>query len=538
MLDLGGHGRHEAWQAEQLGRELDDVSLAAAGSTGLMTLTDLRILLARRLAGRPTRTSFRTGALTLCTLTPMRSVPHKVICLLGMDDAAFPRHGLPDGDDFLARSPRDGERDPRREDRQLFLDALLAAEHTLVVTYSGFDVRTGVRLPPAVPVGELLDALELTAPGARQHVVVEHPLQPFDPRNFTPGDLGEPGPLSFDRQACDGAHALRTAGTARVPFLTAPLAAPVGEEAVVALNTLREFWQHPAKGFLRQRLGVDSTTAEDEPSDALLLELTGLQAWAVGDRLLRLRMGGTPGAQARAAESARGALPPAVFGEDLLNGIDAEVTALAQACSTYWAAPTPLEFDLPVSGSATLNGTVVFRGGQILSVGYSKLGPKPRLRAWLDLLAAAVATGRPTCAVVIGRGPKPDAPAVETYHVNDPDVASDLLADLLRVRQIGMCTPLALPLKAGEAYARARSTGSGSVEAREKSARKWEGGFDYAGEDAEAEHRLVWGPDATFDVLTGWSCPLPLELPGDEHGDFARLASWLWAPILAAEVTS
>ena len=78
-----------------------------------MRLPDVRALLAGQLAGRPTRANFRTGTLTVCTMVPMRSVPHRVVCLLGLDDGVFPRVGLADGDDVLAREPMTGERDVR-----------------------------------------------------------------------------------------------------------------------------------------------------------------------------------------------------------------------------------------------------------------------------------------------------------------------------------------------------------------------------------------------------------------------------------------
>ena len=89
--------------------------------------SDIRALLAGRLAGRPTRANFRTGTLTVCTMVPMRSVPHRVVCLLGLDDGVFPRAAREDGDNILAREPAVGERDPRSEDRQLMLDAVMAA---------------------------------------------------------------------------------------------------------------------------------------------------------------------------------------------------------------------------------------------------------------------------------------------------------------------------------------------------------------------------------------------------------------------------
>ncbi len=127
-----------------------------------LSCDDIRSILSERLKGRPTRANFRTGHLTVCTLVPMRSIPHRVVCLLGLDDGSFPRHIERDGDDLTARNQRVGDRDVRSEDRQLLLDALLAARDHFVVTYSGRDERSNLRRPPAVPVGELLDVVEHT----------------------------------------------------------------------------------------------------------------------------------------------------------------------------------------------------------------------------------------------------------------------------------------------------------------------------------------------------------------------------------------
>ena len=163
----------DAWQRSQLDRLLAEIEQQSDPGNAELALPELRALLGHRLEGRPTRANFRSGHLTFCTLVPMRSVPHRVVCLLGLDDGAFPRQASRDGDNLLLAEPspdagaltgpRPGDRDPRTEDRQLLLDALLAAGQALMITYSGNDERTNAPLPPAVPVGELLDAVDATA---------------------------------------------------------------------------------------------------------------------------------------------------------------------------------------------------------------------------------------------------------------------------------------------------------------------------------------------------------------------------------------
>src|SRR5262249_22163144 len=137
------------------------------------------------------------------------------------------------------------------EDRQLLLDALLAARDHLVVTYSGRDERTNASLPPCVPIGELLDVVDATARTtggpARRHVVIEHPLQAFDARNFEAGRLAPGIAWSFDTAARDGARALSEPRTSRRSFSAATL--PPLDLPVVELDDLVRFVQHPTKAF-------------------------------------------------------------------------------------------------------------------------------------------------------------------------------------------------------------------------------------------------------------------------------------------------
>ena len=109
---LTATSERDSWQRRELQRLLDDVLAEAEHEAELSTvpleLADVRALLADRLRGRPTRANFRTGHLTICTLVPMRSVPHRVVCILGLDDGEFPRSAPRDGDDLMLQDPHVG----------------------------------------------------------------------------------------------------------------------------------------------------------------------------------------------------------------------------------------------------------------------------------------------------------------------------------------------------------------------------------------------------------------------------------------------
>ncbi|HEU4676282.1 MAG TPA: exodeoxyribonuclease V subunit gamma, partial [Motilibacteraceae bacterium] len=412
---LGAVGPGEDWQRVGLVRELDAAAGPGAGSSAL-SRADVAALLADRLAGRPTRVGFRSGGLTVCTLTPMRSVPHRVVILLGLDDAAFPRSPVPDGEDLLARRPCIGDQDARMEDRQLFLDALLAAGERLHVLYSGWDVRTGAPLSPAVPVGELLDALDLaavTADGrpAREQVVVEHPLQPFDPSCFAAAGPASDAPFSFDAAA--GAGARSSAGPRTDPPRPLDAVLAPAPEADVELGDLVAFLSHPVRAFLRQRLEVSEPWATEEPDPALPLELDGLARWAVADRVLGLVVAGATPADALAAERARGTLPPGPLADPVLAQASDVAAAVFRAAAPFRSgAPQRLEVDLTLQSGRRLVGSVGgLHGDTLVSLTASRLGPKHLLTAWVELLALTEAdpdTRRR--AVVVGRDPDSRAP--------------------------------------------------------------------------------------------------------------------------------
>ena len=515
----------DAWQAAQARSELAEAARAAGPHASSVTLglADVRGLLAERLRGRPSRANFRTGALTVATMVPMRSVPHRVVCLLGLDDGAFPRAGVVDGDDVLARDPLVGERDPRSEDRQLLLDAICAAGERLVVIHSGADERTGSRRPPAVPLGEVLDAIAATAGrDALDRVVVRHPLQPFDARNFTPGR-----PFSFDRAELAGALATAAPKVAPPPFVGAPLAPVVAD--TVALDDLVTFLEHPVKGFLRQRVGLSLFAGDDEPADALPVEPNGLAIWAIGDRLLRDRLAGLDLDRCRQAEWRRGELPPGALGDALLARVLDDVEPLVTAAAAVRRGEADdRDVDVTLPDGTRVVGTL---GGlhehTLLRVEFSRLAPKQRVRAWVRLLALTVTTGEPWRAVTLGRGTRSGL-AMATVEPLDPAQALATLTDLVGLHREGLREPLPLPTLGGHAYAKTRSGGASAAEAADEALRSWSSGA--GAERADDAHVRVWGAAAPPDVIT--AAPGPA---GGEPTRFGTLAMRLWAPLLISE---
>ena len=537
----------DAWQLAQVRRELSRVRADAPDPDVPLRLPDVRALLGDLVAGRPTRANFRTGTLTVATLVPMRSVPHRVVVLLGLDDGVFPRVGISDGDDLLARDPRTGERDPRSEDRQLFLDAILAATETLVVTYTGADVVSGQERPPAVPLGELLDALDETARTAdgrpvSEAVTVRHPLQPFDRRNVEPGALVPGTAFTFDRAALAGATAAAGPREEKPPFLAGPLpalAAGTGGHGddVVSLDDLLAFYRSPARGFLTQRLDVGLSWDEEPLDDALPVELDSLAQWAVGDRLLQDVLAGDSVDQALQKEWRRGQVPPGRLGWRSVTQIAQRVGPLAGvALSLRTSEARAVDVDVDLGDGRALRGTVTgVHGDQLVAVSYSRLGARSRLQSWIRLLALAVSDDdRPWRAHTVARpaSSRSQEPAERSQLGPLDHTAVDLLRDLVALRDRGLTEPLPLPLKTSLAYAEDRRAGANPEEARFRALGRWRDG-SFPGECSDPEHVRVHGPGAR---LPGVGEP---PRSGEEYlGEatrFGALALRVWSPLLDNE---
>ncbi len=556
----------DGWQSDQLRRVLDEVAVEAAiaavpqigpaNASSLaearptLTAPEVRALLANRLKGRPTRANFRTGDLTVCTLVPMRSVPHRVVCLLGLDDGIFPRHPWRDGDDIVSADPHVGDRDPRSEDRQLLLDALMAATDHLVITYSGRDERTNRPRPPAVPIAELLDAIDQTVRPpeghgrARDALLIQHPLQSFDPRNFQEGTLGTLGAWSFSKVDLEGAKAMVGPRVTSRPFLDNPL--PAWDSEVISLESLVGFVKSPVQWFLRERLGIYVNGSRDEPDDSLPIELSALEEWGFGDRLLRAVLDGAGLEEALEVERARGLLPPEPLVGALIDSVVPSVDQLAQRVQSLPCSGSEarsVEINLRLACGRTLIGTVAgVTGSTLVNCVYSRLAAKHRLEAWVRFLAlSAGQPGLATSAVTIGRSGsrKAGAGTISELRFPDPDnsapsEAAVLLEKVIDLYDRGMREPLPLYCKTSSEWAAGRRDGD---DADSHAKKAWDGDR-FEGESMEEAHLLVLGGRVPFHSLFE-SAPREdesgLGWDGSEPSRFGRLARRLWDDLLVHE---
>lgn len=406
-------------------------SLAGANP---LELDEVVAVLDAELARFAPRPRLLSGGIDVVAMRPMRNIPFRVICLVGLDDGAFPRGGVVGADDVLGLDPRPGERDPRAEDRQVFLDAVCAAQDHLVVTYTSRNPVTGADMPPAAPLVELLDAVG--------DIVHQHPLVAHDPRNFRPPS--ESGvAVSFDRTAAE------LASTAPSPPTPVRLARIQPVPADVPFDDLLDFWRSPAKVFLRH-LGLPLDNAGDPPDHDLPIDLDGLQKWKLGDPLVRSDL---DVAQARRLAETRGSLP-VVRSESEWDEIERSVVRLRDEVARHQGGEQQfLQLDLPLDPSRGTRLVGVLQHpatGPLVDAGYGRLKPVDVLALRMRI-AALCAAGVPVAGLLIRR--RGGNPQVHREKVWQQSTAAQWLRGLAYLRHIGLSRPLPFVAATSSAYA-------------------------------------------------------------------------------------
>ena len=256
---------------------------------------------AAALADSDTRQPFLTGGVTFGRMVPMRLVPFKVICLLGMNDGDFPRRD-PLGSlnrlsaDLGTSWRRVGDRSIREDDRGLFLQLFAAATQTFYISYLGQDPRSGETLPPSVVVAELLDVAAryfADAPVARKRLTVNHPLQPFSAEAFGGDDERRVGYHALWRQAADVAGRVRSAMPRFVASLPARISETDEETPLLSRNALYRALSNPSREFLSERIGLRLPERRERLPDAEPFDAgNGLHKYALTQRLFDAALAG------------------------------------------------------------------------------------------------------------------------------------------------------------------------------------------------------------------------------------------------------
>ncbi len=449
---------------------------------------------------------FLRGGITFAALQPMRSVPARVMAVLGLDDGAFPRRPTPLSFDLIAAHPQPGDEARESDDRYLFLETLISARDRLHLSYLGRSLRDNADLPPSVVLSELLDHLAAMArEGAAEvkaKVLVKHPLHAFSPDYF--GASTDPRLFSYSRENSHAAGATHQDLTTPEPdaaFCPTLLPPPDETENEVDLADLASFLANPARAFLRRRLGIRLPEAGAVPDDRELFTVDSLAAFRLKQEWLERLRRCTPATPLAERRMAEGRLPLGPAGPLRAREIETAVRqVLSQVPEDDWEPQPPIPFNLNV-GEYVLSGTLdLLTVNGLCLIRPAKFKAAELLRLWLNqLVLSAMRNERPPPARLTTED--------ESWSVSAPEDPPAVLVDLLALQADGLRRPLRFFPTSAWAFATAPD-----ADALDRALKEWNSSGERRGESADAAFEFCFGAiqphplDEEFEMLARRIC--------------------------------
>lgn len=451
----------------------------------------IRSFLEERLERKAEGRRFASEGVTFCTFLPMRSIPAQVICLVGMNDGAFPREDFSVTFDRMARHPRAGDRSRRRDDQYLFLEALLSARQRLYITYVGRSLQDNSPLTPSVVVTQLLEYLRRGYGIPETELVVPHRLHPFSSAYFQ----DDPALFSYSRENFTAAAQKNTVTSDASFFLDAPLRDRESAAFPVDLETLCRFISHPAAYFLKERLGIflfeeEALFPEREP-----FSLEGLEAYRMARDLIEARLHGISAETVFRTWRLGGRLAHGNVGRVQFHRTAQEVAPFSAALKTLFEdiPPETVSGEM-VFGDLILTGKVDgVRKGRLFRYRYAKTQGKDLLDTWTRyLFLNAVSPKAVNGAFYLAK----DA----GYRFLPVQNASSLLEPILDLYRKGRSAPVPLFPRSSYEYACQRfQTGRSRKDALERALKKWTGTDFIEGDSRDPAIERCFGKTAPLD---------------------------------------
>jgi exodeoxyribonuclease V gamma subunit len=409
---------------------------------------------------------FISGGVTFCAMLPMRSVPFKVVCLIGMNTDAFPRESRRVAFDLIGKYPKRGDRSKRNDDRYLFLEAIVSARRNLYISFIGQNIQDNTRIPPSVLVSELIDYISEGAAKPETDIITRHPLQAFSIHYFTDENMRL---FSYSEENLAAAVSL-TEPKKRLHFISPGLSTPPKEWRRVEIRQMARFFSNPARFFLQNRLGIYFENGMTGIAERENFGLDPLQRYIIGQNLVDGILAGMSPDRMKQLHRADGMLPHGNAGEVIFNEMYLDAESFIRHIDRFDTGrkAEPLKTALDLSEfhlSGDLNS--LYENG-LLRVRYSNTRGRDLVSAWIFHLvycAACHEMSKTTLLICKDSG----------WQFSPVADSKDRLYHLLDLYWKGLSKPLRFFPESSLEYCRRIAKGNTRRDAHRAACRKWEG---------------------------------------------------------------
>lgn len=415
-----------------------------AGFNEIVSFDMIYSILEQKLDLNISQGNFMAGNITFCNIMPMRSIPFKIVVLMGMDEKSFPRQSFNPGFSLIKKYPKPGDKIERDEDRYLFLETLLSARSKFICTYTGMSIQDNSKIPCAGIVSELTDTMDqsfILPEGAGCHFF--HPLHPFNEAYFNQAgsffsfsndnckiakalcpDISQTSKSKIDGSKKDGSKKAKSKKYGSESRLFVRPSSKKESKALPSSITLDEmihFFKNPVEGFIKEGLDIKMQAIEEQTQDREVFSISGLDQYILGSFLVEKESADFIAEPFRETDfypffKAMGSLP---FGEkgkfefDKMMNTAGPVIDAARVIASKKQLP-------PVAAQIDIDGVMVsanfpdIREDAVYFVTYGKLNSARLLSGWIRHLFLNICAppDYPRKTILVGRDPKGKTPVL------------------------------------------------------------------------------------------------------------------------------
>ncbi|WP_456417774.1 exodeoxyribonuclease V subunit gamma [Thiolapillus sp.] len=329
---------------------------------------------------------FLVGQVSFCSMIPMRSLPFRIIAVLGLNNGDFPRQRPPRGFDLMAQQPpRPGDRSLRGDDRYLFLETLISARDKLYLSYQGKDIKTNLAREPSLVLKELMDYLQQgygwsLSGDARD--LVQLPLQPFSAENYREKRGRKTAFRSFDSGWLSLLQRREESNQIVLPLVDE-------NEKALPLEALLQFFSHPPRYFARRQLGLYLEADEAHGlEDHEPFCVNHLDRYLIQEQLVQSRLEGGEDREILLQARLGGRLPDTPIVEDALEDWARQAGIFAEQLAALGGAGMVMEDARIEIQGQELQADLPRAGGGLLFYRLASAKGKDDMRLWLHHLFA------------------------------------------------------------------------------------------------------------------------------------------------------
>ena len=322
--------------------------------------------------------AFASAGITFCSLIPMRSIPFKVVAMLGMDFDKFPRKETTLSFNLLKKQKQKGDRNVKDNDKHLFLETILSAENNFYLSYIGKSSKDAANIPPSSLVDELVAYIISGTNGGnesmRNEIIITHPLHGFSQQYFNGSGLVSY--LSDDKYKNN-------------MVLTAnPKEAQVYAFQEILITDVLQFFKDPIKWYFNKGLSIYYREEDVLLADTEIFKLDDLEKWSIKNELIHLEE--TEYENFYQRTSILGNLPLKNMGRLSLNKVIDQIRPMKKRLSAVVLGATATSYGIHLTlGQSIITGKINnLYGDKIVATSDSGNYNKYALEAFLTYLLA------------------------------------------------------------------------------------------------------------------------------------------------------